>query len=128
MDLAGVEPDATPKLPALAPAVDGPYVLQNDGTCAHSKDRSSTTKCGTDTRPWQIEDHLEGCKRVMRREAYHPPRGTGKVCGMLVLALACLFTMYTLPVLAQVQYDGVANYALRRVNPSYTGNLVQVRR
>jgi len=45
-----------------------------------------------------------------------------------ILALATLFVLVFAPASAQVQYDALSSYALRRVNPAYTGNLVQVRR
>jgi hypothetical protein len=44
------------------------------------------------------------------------------------LALATLFVLVFAPASAQVQYDALSSYALRRVDPAYTGNLVQVRR
>jgi len=45
-----------------------------------------------------------------------------------ILALATLFVLVFAPASAQVQYDALSSYALRRVDPAYTGNLVQVRR
>jgi hypothetical protein len=63
----------------------------------------------------------------------HTARSSRCCFGMLPLrdaaarAITALVTMCVLAsttALAQVQYDALTTHALRRVNPSYTGNLV----